>query len=120
MQALPTIELDLTDEAFSARTVVLAEGASDQRAVEAIARLRRCEERRVGKVDAGRGVVDSPTSRGASGVGGIGVKLFAGNAVAIRLDARDRVYRQELLEEHFLVNDVALTMGLSLFLPLRN
>src|SRR5262245_48570346 len=40
MEALPTIELDLPDEAFSARTVVLVEGVSDQRAVEALARLR--------------------------------------------------------------------------------
>jgi outer membrane beta-barrel protein len=70
--------------------------------------------------DLGVGVIDSTTSRGASGVLGFGIKLFAGNAVAFRIDARNRTFRQELLEERFLVNDTAITAGLSLFLPFRN
>jgi outer membrane beta-barrel protein len=70
--------------------------------------------------DIGVGVVDSQTSRGAAGVAGIGLKLFIGKAVALRLDARDHVFRQELLDKRFLVNDVSVTMGLSLFLPLGN
>jgi hypothetical protein len=57
---------------------------------------------------------------GASGVLGFGMKLFAGNAVAFRIDARNRTFRQELLEERFLVNDTAITAGLSLFFPFRN
>lgn len=71
-------------------------------------------------LDAGVGVVDSATSRGAMGVAGVGMKLFLGQAVALRLDARDRVYRQELLDERFLVNDASLTFGFSLFLPFTN
>lgn len=71
-------------------------------------------------LDAGFGVVDAATSRGAMGVGGFGMKVFWGKAVAIRLDARDRVFRQELLDERFLVNDVAVTLGLSLFAPFSN
>lgn len=71
-------------------------------------------------LDAGVGVVDSSTSRGAAGVGGLGLKLFVSEALALRIDARDHVFRQELLDEHFLVNDVSLTLGLSLFLPPRN
>lgn len=71
-------------------------------------------------LDLGVGVVDSQTSRGAMGVAGLGLKLFAGQAVAFRLDARNRVYRQELLDERFLVNDASVTLGLSLFLPFRN
>jgi outer membrane beta-barrel protein len=71
-------------------------------------------------LDAGVGVVDSPTSRGAAGVAGIGLKLFAGQAVAFRLDARDHVFQQELLDESFIVNDLSLTLGLSLFLPFSN
>ncbi|HLU68338.1 MAG TPA: outer membrane beta-barrel domain-containing protein [Kofleriaceae bacterium] len=71
-------------------------------------------------LDAGVGVVDSPTSRGATGVAGIGLKLFAGRALAFRLDARDHVFQQELLDESFIVNDLSLTLGLSLFLPVRN
>jgi len=70
--------------------------------------------------DAGFGVVDSPTSRGASGVAGIGFKLFLGQPVALRLDFRDRIYQQELLDEGFIVNDLSITAGISLFLPLRN
>lgn len=71
-------------------------------------------------LDAGVGVVDSPTSRGAAGVGGIGLKLFAGRAFAVRVDARDHVFRQELLDERFIVNDLSLTLGLSMFLPFHN
>ncbi|MBA3395758.1 MAG: outer membrane beta-barrel domain-containing protein [Deltaproteobacteria bacterium] len=70
--------------------------------------------------DIGVGVIDSKTSRGASGVLGFGMRLFLGNAVAIRIDARNRTFRQELLDERFLVNDSAITAGLSLFLPFRN
>lgn len=70
--------------------------------------------------DLGVGVIDSTTSRGASGVLGFGMKLFAGKAVAFRIDARNRTFRQELLEERFLVNDTAITAGFSLFLPFRN
>ncbi|HVK74159.1 MAG TPA: outer membrane beta-barrel domain-containing protein [Kofleriaceae bacterium] len=71
-------------------------------------------------LDLGVGAVDSSTSRGAMGVAGFGMKLFVGRAVAFRLDARNRVYRQELLDERFLVNDAAVTLGFSLFLPFRN
>ncbi len=70
--------------------------------------------------DAGVGVIDSKTSRGAAGVFGFGIKLFSGQAVAFRIDARDRTFRQDLLDERFLVNDIALTMGLSVFLPFHN
>ena len=71
-------------------------------------------------VDLGVGVVDSETSRGAVGVGGFGVKLFRGKAFAFRIDARNRTYRQELLDERFLVNDTAVTASVSMFLPFRN
>ena len=70
--------------------------------------------------DLGVGVIDSTTSRGASGVLGFGIKMFAGQAVAFRIDARNRTFRQELLEERFLVNDTAITAGFSLFFPFRN
>jgi outer membrane beta-barrel protein len=70
--------------------------------------------------DVGVGVIDSETSRGAAGVLGFGMRLFMGQAVAFRIDARNRTFRQELLDERFLVNDSAITMGLSVFLPLHN
>jgi outer membrane beta-barrel protein len=71
-------------------------------------------------VDMGVGVVDSNTSRGAAGVAGLGSKLFLGEALAFRIDLRNHVFRQELLAESFLVNDLSLTAGLSLFLPFSN
>jgi len=71
-------------------------------------------------VDVGVGVVDSKTSRGAAGVLGFGIRLFGGQAFAFRIDARNRTFRQELLEERFLVNDSAITAGLSVFLPFHN
>lgn len=71
-------------------------------------------------LDMGVGVVDSSTSRGAAGVAGLGSKLFLGEAVAFRIDLRNHVFRQELLAESFLVNDLSLTAGLSLFLPFTN
>ena len=70
--------------------------------------------------DLGVGVIDSKTSRGAAGVLGFGIKLFMGQAVAFRIDARNRTFRQELLDERFLVNDSAITASLSVFLPFHN
>lgn len=69
---------------------------------------------------AGFGVVDAPTSRGLSGVLGAGAVLFMTEALALRLDARDRIHRQQLLESSFLVNDISLTFGLSVFFPPGN
>jgi outer membrane beta-barrel protein len=71
-------------------------------------------------LDAGVGVVDAATSRGAAGVVGIGSKLFLGKALAFRIDVRDHIFRQELLDEHFLVNDLSITAGLSIFFPFSN
>jgi outer membrane beta-barrel protein len=70
--------------------------------------------------DLGVGVIDSKSSRGAAGVLGFGIRLFAGQAIAFRIDARNRTFRQDLLEERFLVNDAALTAGISVFLPFHN
>ena len=70
--------------------------------------------------DVGVGVIDSKTSRGAAGVIGFGITLFSGQALAFRIDARNRTFRQELLDEHFLVNDSSIVAGLSVFLPFHN
>lgn len=71
-------------------------------------------------LDAGFGVVDAPTSRGLSAVAGAGVKLFLSEALALRLDARDHIHHQQLLDSSFLVNDLSLTMGLSVYFPMSN
>ncbi len=68
-------------------------------------------------VTAGAGVVDSVLSSGIAGNAGIGFMFFLGRAVALRFDVRDYIYRQQLLTEKLLVNDVAATLGLSVLLP---
>jgi outer membrane beta-barrel protein len=70
--------------------------------------------------DVGVGVIDSNASRGAAGVVGFGMRLFLGQAAAIRIDMRDRIFRQELLDDRFLVNDSAITASFSVFLPFHN
>jgi len=70
-------------------------------------------------VAAGGGVVDSVVSSGIAGNGGFGLKFFLGKAFAFRVDLRDHVFQQQLLSETFVVHDVSATLGLSIFLPMR-
>ena len=69
---------------------------------------------------AGPGVIVDPVSYGAAGNFGIGARVFLHQAVALRFDIRDYLYTQELLSREYLSNDLAFTVGLSLFLPPRN
>jgi outer membrane beta-barrel protein len=66
----------------------------------------------------GGGIVDSVLSSDLAGNGGIGMKFFLGHAFAIRFDVRDHVFRQRLLAQKEIVNDLTATLGLSLYLPL--
>jgi outer membrane beta-barrel protein len=68
-------------------------------------------------VTAGAGVVDSQLSSGIAGNGGVGFFFFLGRAAALRLDIRDYVYRQQLLTRKMVVNDLAITAGVSILLP---
>lgn len=65
----------------------------------------------------GVGLIDNSTSAGAAGQGGVGIKMFVGKAFAFRLDARDQVYRQQVLGNRQYVSDFQVTLGVSLFLP---
>ncbi|MDB4982058.1 MAG: hypothetical protein JWM82_2810 [Myxococcales bacterium] len=67
----------------------------------------------------GGGVVDSVLSSDLAGNGGIGMKFFLGHAFAIRFDVRDHVFREQLLAEKVLVNDLTTTLGFSLYLPME-
>jgi outer membrane beta-barrel protein len=67
----------------------------------------------------GVGIIDNATSYGAAGQFGIGAKFFLGKSWAVRLDVRDHLYRQQILETRTYVNDISLTLGLSVFLPTR-
>ena len=68
-------------------------------------------------VAAGAGVVDSALSRDLAGNAGLGLKFFLGRAVAIRVDVRDHIFRQQLLARTTIVDDLTTTLGLSVFLP---
>jgi outer membrane beta-barrel protein len=68
-------------------------------------------------VAAGAGVVDSALSGDLAGNAGLGLKFFLGRAVAIRVDVRDHLFRQQLLARSVFVNDLTTTLGLSVFLP---
>ena len=66
---------------------------------------------------AGAGVVDSVLSQDIAGNAGFGLKFFGRRWIAVRLDIRDHVYRQQLLSQVMWVNDLTATVGLSFFLP---
>lgn len=65
----------------------------------------------------GGGVTDNQTSLGLTFSGGFGLKFFFGEWFALRFDVRDQVLKQEVLGESRLVNNLAATAGLSIFLP---
>jgi outer membrane beta-barrel protein len=65
----------------------------------------------------GVGLIDNSTSLGAAGQAGVGIKMFLGKAFALRLDARDQIYRQQVLGTRQYVSDFQVTLGVSLFLP---
>jgi outer membrane beta-barrel protein len=65
----------------------------------------------------GVGVIDNATSYGAAGQFGLGAKVLLGKSWSIRLDVRDHLYRQQVLQVNQYVQDFSLTLGLSVFLP---
>ena len=65
----------------------------------------------------GVGIIDNATSYGAAGQFGLGLKVLLGKSWAIRLDVRDHLYRQQILQVNQYVQDFSLTLGLSAFLP---
>ena len=65
----------------------------------------------------GGGVTDNQTSRGLTVSAGFGLKFYFGQWFAVRLDIRDQVLQQEILGESRIVNNVAATLGFSIFMP---
>ena len=66
---------------------------------------------------AGVGIIDNSTSFGVAGQFGVGARLLFGRAVALRVDLRDNLFKTQILTTRTIQNDVSLTLGLSLFLP---
>jgi outer membrane beta-barrel protein len=65
----------------------------------------------------GGGITDNQTARGLTLSAGLGFKFYLTDWFALRLDVRDQVLQQEVLGESVIVNNIAATLGLSLFLP---
>lgn len=65
----------------------------------------------------GGGVTDNQTAKGLTLSGGFGLKFFFGSWFALRLDLRDQVLSQEMLGVSKIVNNLAATLGFSVFLP---
>jgi len=65
----------------------------------------------------GGGVTDNQTANGLTFSGGFGLKFFFGDWFAIRLDLRDQVLQQEILGETSIVQNLAATLGFSIFMP---
>ena len=63
------------------------------------------------------GVTDDTTSVGVTGSAGIGTKFYFGKWFAVRFDVRDHILQQQLIGEQHLVNDVLVTLGMSIFIP---
>jgi outer membrane beta-barrel protein len=71
------------------------------------------------QLTAGAGVVDSQVSSGVAGNAGIGFVFWTSSVLAVRLDFRDYMHRQQLLAERVWAHDLSATLGVSLFLPWR-
>jgi outer membrane beta-barrel protein len=67
----------------------------------------------------GAGITFSSFSRGATYSVGAGTKIFLNRWLAVRLDVRDHLSQQELVGENHLVNNVAVTLGISAFFPFK-
>ena len=65
----------------------------------------------------GGGVTDNQSAQGLTGSFGLGFKLFFGEWFAVRVDIRDQLMQQELLGQSEIVNNLAATLGFSVFFP---
>jgi outer membrane beta-barrel protein len=65
----------------------------------------------------GGGVTDNQSAQGLTGSFGLGLKLFFGQWFALRMDVRDQLMQQEILGQSEIVNNLAATLGFSIFFP---
>ena len=65
----------------------------------------------------GAGATDNSTSLGVTGSAGLGTKFYFGKWFAVRFDARDHVLQEVLVGDEHLVNDLVVTLGMSVFFP---
>ena len=67
----------------------------------------------------GGGVADDEVSRGLVGSFGIGSKIYLTSWLALRLELRDQISSQKILDDRRIVNDLLFFGGLSVFFPFK-
>lgn len=67
----------------------------------------------------GGGVADDEVSRGLMGSFGIGSKIYLTSWLALRLELRDQISSQKILDDRRIVNDLLFFGGLSVFFPFK-
>jgi outer membrane beta-barrel protein len=65
----------------------------------------------------GGGVTDDSESRGLTGSFGVGSKLYIASWFALRMDVRDQILSQKVLDERRIVNNILVLAGFSIFIP---
>jgi outer membrane beta-barrel protein len=65
----------------------------------------------------GAGIVDNAASLGVAGRAGLGGKVYFGRGISVRLDVYDHLYREQVLSTSQIVNDISVSLGVSLYLP---
>ena len=65
----------------------------------------------------GGGVTDDSESRGLTGSFGVGSKLYIASWFALRMDVRDQILSQKVLDERRIVNNILVLAGFSVFIP---
>ncbi|MDD9937457.1 MAG: outer membrane beta-barrel domain-containing protein [Myxococcales bacterium] len=68
----------------------------------------------------GGGVTDNQTAEGLTVSGGLGMKFHFTQWLSMRFDLRDQVLGQEIGGRSEIVNNLAATLGFSVFLPLSS
>ena len=68
---------------------------------------------------AGAGITDSRNSEGLTYTVGTGFKIFCANWLSIRIEVRDHIHVQQLLASEAVTNNLSLSLGVGLWVPLK-
>jgi outer membrane beta-barrel protein len=68
-------------------------------------------------LSAGLGVTDSNTASGLTSNFGVGMKIFTHSWLSIRLDVRNFLFEQEIVNTSKMTNNLSMTLGVGFWLP---
>jgi outer membrane beta-barrel protein len=69
---------------------------------------------------AGVGITDSKTSKGLTYSVGGGIKIFTTQWLSVRVEIRDNIHVQQLLDAEALTNNLSLTLGVGFWIPFES